>query len=208
MPALPPVAQTIKVVANWRYGSKNVANVTHWSYTGVGAAPLALLTSLANAYSEQMVAQNTLYGASLTTVSCEAIDLSSDLGLSAIVETAQEGTRVGEFIGANMAVLLSYTTARRYRGGHPRTYLPFGTALDVSSPQLWNGDFIPEVDGAWDDLIVACLSATGGGSAINSQVQVSYRTDGAPRDVPITDQLTFTGADANIASQRRRDGRH
>jgi hypothetical protein len=196
------------MVAKWTYGSKNVANVTHWAYSGVGAASLALLTNAADDYVAQMTAQAPLYGASLSTVSATATDLSSDMGLSSESAASGEGTRVGEFIGANMAVLLSYTTARRYRGGHPRTYLPFGTALDVENPQQWADAFVAAVTAAWDDQILAMLDVTGGGQAITSQVQVSYITAGAPRVVPITDQLTFTGADKEIASQRRRDGRH
>lgn len=206
--ALPLVPNVCKCTINWTVGSKAAANILHFNNSPFGSPPLAYVEALATALDGAIAANGALWGTSVTYEYVEVIDLSSDTGFSAEGGTTTVGTREGDALPANVAVLASYYVARRYRGGHPRTYFPWFTIADVLTPQTWVTDSLAEADSAFDDIRSAALAASGGGYTTPNQVQVSYILADAYRIDPLVDAIDFTQCDTNIASQRRRDGRH
>lgn len=208
MPARPPVANTALMRLSYTMGDKIAENILHWVYTPAGNAPLTFIEALAAAGNTAAGTFEAVMGTTTQYQSCTVTDLNSDIGFTVESGTPITGTRDGDPLPANVALLASYAMARRYRGGHPRTYLPWFTATDVDTPQTWVAESLAEASPVWAAALDSIASTTGGGYSVSTQAQVSYVTAGAPRVTPITDAILFTVLDLNIASQRRRDGRH
>src|SRR5215467_12594453 len=124
MPALPFVPLTYKIVLTGTSNGTNWANIFHAEGTATpGSIPD--LTTLAASI-------NTLWGTTLgshrsslchlTQVVIQ--DISSETGSAGVNTTSNPGTVAGTPLPANVAHVVSWKIARRYRGGHPRTYLP------------------------------------------------------------------------------------
>lgn len=208
MSAQPPVPGVCKVIIGWSVGAKAGANVLHFSYTPSTPAPLAYVEALAAGIDAAVQSQSGLWSDDVTYESTTAIDLSSDTGFVSEGGTATVGIRTGSKLPGNVAVLASYEIARRYRGGHPRTYWPWFTITDLSTPQDWFGASVAEAMDSTEAIIAAALGATAGGTSTLDQVMVSYTLAKVPRVDPLVTPIVFSIVDELVASQRRRDGRH
>jgi hypothetical protein len=206
--ALPPVPNVCKLQCHYTVGDKAAENVLHFSYSGSSAAPSAYVTDLATAVATALATAGGEWQPATTFLGCTATDLSSDTGFVEEAPATTVGTRTGGILAANVALLASYSVSRRYRGGHPRTYLPWFTETDILNPQEWIADSLTGANGFWGDAISAGLGASGGGVTTVDQVQVSYYLADARRTTPLVDPIFFIECDQVIASQRRRDGRH
>jgi hypothetical protein len=209
VPALPVVANVIKVVMSYEYGSKVAENVTHWRFAGGTLASAEFLTAVATAASDTGATLAPLYGGDCTFQGATALDLSSDTGGMAEVPNVTPGTRVGIPLPANAAALASYNVSRRYRGGHARQYLPWGTAPDLDTPQDFLSGVAADFTIGWGSWCGSVLAAAAGGFTITSQVQIGYRPVGpVPKTSVVIDNITFSLVQQEVASMRRRDGRH
>jgi len=77
---------------------------------------------------------------SLVSVTCT--DLSDPAGPVGSNVTGAAGTRAQGEVPANAVALLNIHVARRYRGGKPRVYWPWGAAPDIQTPQTWSTTFV------------------------------------------------------------------
>lgn len=208
MSALPPVPGVCKAIIGWTVGDKAAANVLHYQYTPSTSAPAAYVSSLASGLAAAVQSQSALWSDEVTFVGVTVTDLSSDTGFVDEEGTATVGIRTGLAIPGNVAVLASYEVARRYRGGHPRTYWPWFTIADLLTPQTWVADSITEAEDSTEAIIAGGNGAEGGGTTTIGQVMVSYRLAREPRVTPLVNAIEFSVIDDLVASQRRRDGRH
>lgn len=208
MPPLPVSPYTLKTELLWEYGDKAAANVLHYAYEPNGPVSADFASAVANSVELQVAAEAAQWGADVTFVGVRVTDLSSDVGPVVEAPGAVIGTREGTTLPANSAVLAQYTTPRRYRGGHPRQYLPWGVAEDLDTPQTWTDGAVSTFTDAWSSIAGSALGIALGGFTTTEQVSVSYYTGGALRITPYLDALTFAGIATEVASMRRRDGRH
>jgi hypothetical protein len=209
MPARPVVADVVSVVV------QGVQDETHrWvnkmyvRYSG--AAPLVIdLDSYAAGLTAAWVAN--LTPLQVNTVQLQEVivtDLASDSGSIGISSGSVAGTRAGSILPGDAAVLINYKLHRRYRGGHPRSYLVAGAQADLNTHSTWTSGFIAEVEAAWIAWEAALLVSYG--TFVPSfQANVSYVAGGVPRLVPLVDIIdtTETVVEAELASQKRRIGR-
>jgi len=190
-------------------------NVLHYIYSG--AAPslgdLTLWgTDLAAAWLDQMAplcSENTVL------TSLQMTDLTSPTSAQQVFPTAITGSRVGADMAANAAVLISYPSAYRYRGGHPRQYVLAGVAADLLDPAHWSDSFVALMTDAWTAFTQSTDSETYGGTTIVTQCFVSYYNRilnpvkpyrrAIPIAVPIASSLAT--ANSELSSQRGRIGR-
>lgn len=208
MPPLEPVPGVIKVIHSWTMSSKNAVNIQYYSFSGTIPAPLSFVTACATAVAAEVVTQNLMWDAFTTYMGCEVIDLSNDTGYSYIQVEDEVGTRSGLPLPANAAVLATFPIGRRYRGGHPRVYWPWGTGEDVDTKQLWESGSVGAFQTATTSILGVLPGLSSDGATCDTQVNVSYVNAGARRDVPIVDEILSSIVQIEIASQRRRDGRH
>ena|SRR5215469_15143908 len=67
----------------------------------------------------------------------DVLDIATDTGLSGQNTTVVAGTRTGIPVAYQVAFNVEYGIARRYRGGKPRSYFPFGADTDLADYSHW-----------------------------------------------------------------------
>lgn len=220
MPALPPVPQVLKVIVQGNTSEATPltwANVLHFAYSGAAPSPatcVTIATDVQNAWQGHVAPL-----CPIPTVHnlCEVIDLTSTTAGSGVATASHAGTRGDDEIPANAACLVVYPINRRYRGGHPRSYLLVGGNADFLDAAHWSAAFTTEVTNAWKAFLGQIVGLSVAGTTINNAVNVSYysgkQANGKPAlrpGGPITDiiNVSLCFAEQQMASQRRRIGRH
>jgi hypothetical protein len=117
-------------------------------------------------------------------------------------------------------MLVNYVIGRRYRGGKPRSYFPWGSSQEIFTRQSWNPTFVTNVDSGLAAYFSAVIGTTVGGTTLTEHVNVSYysgftvvtnpvthRARNVPtvRAVPVVDNILSFAASSRPASQRRRN---
>ncbi len=221
MPALPPVPATIRVDLHHKLANDmNVVTRMFFAYTGpapTNAQMATLATAVRTAWAANVEA---ICGAQVNLHQVECIDLSSATGAIGNDVTVATGTRAGTTLAAGTAVLINYAIARRYRGGKPRSYVPYLMAADLTDAQDWTGAAVTAVNTQWGAFITAIKAAPWAGATITNQVNVSYYLGFAsvqnpvtlrwknlskPRVAPVVDVITSFSTNPKPASQRRRN---
>lgn len=220
MPPLPAVAEVLRVQVAWSDGDDpQTTNTIYLSYNGSSpdgsdcAAIAAQVTALFAAHAELWDIDTALVGATVT-------DLNSLDG--AVGEHAQsvQGTRSGGILAGSTCVVVSYSIARRYRGGRPRNYFPWGTPTDLADRQGWSSSFISGVGSAWTTISAGLKAISQGGTTISDHVNVSFYSgstghisDGGTRgyttpirrETPLVNPTTSFAVQVTPGSQRRRN---
>jgi hypothetical protein len=197
----------IKVITSWDMGDHVSTTNQFWEYDG-GPPSSADCEALASDWDALLVTHvASLLSAEYSIAAVEVIDLSTDTGGEGAVSSLTAGTRAGVAAGPAVSTLVSFKQPRRYQGGHPRSYYPFGVAADLEAPQAWSTDFLTAVTtaqaGIWGDFI----GTTSTGTTILAQVNVGYKHAGAVLPVPHVDVIQSYLVSSIPASQRRRNGR-
>lgn len=224
MPALPAVPKVLQLafgVRNTENGYVDI-NRLHFSYTGTAPSVGSLAAFAATSLTAFATALAPSTGDNKTFASVEAVDLSSPTSAVATATGATAGALGGAILPADVAMVISATVARRYRGGHPRSYLPVGDATKLNSDVLWDGAFVTAVHTAWIGFQTAVGGAGWAGAGTVAPVNVSYYfgyhnvlyPSGRRVDVPslrvggpVVDLITAYVARARVGTQRRRIGR-
>ena len=205
MPALKPVPSVIKVDYQFQYGLNTNCH-THLFYhttsTAVTATQLAsFATKAATAWSTNLIDRmhNSVKLETVTTT-----DLGHAETAAGVATPNAVGTEPGSPLTAETAVLVSLRIARRYRGGHPRLYLPCGVAGDLQDPQHWSNTFTTNMQGRMGPWTSALLGLTAPDIVCDTLASVSYYNDNAPRDTPVWDPVTSIQVQQIPGSARRR----
>jgi hypothetical protein len=221
MPATPPVPNVIRCKLGWHVGEDlTVSNSLDFLYTGGPPSPtdcVALATAARTAMATDLLALLPI-AASSTFVSME--DLSSTSGSFGELAGVEAGTRAGATLTASACVLSNYTISRRYRGGKPRSYWPFGTSTDLADASTWSAAsqtaFTTAIQ-AWLNAVRVLASGT---TTLTQHVNVSYYQGftavvnpitGRTKDVaklrtggPVVDIITGMTVNLKPGVQRRR----
>jgi len=209
MPALPPVPNVMKLLISGKYHDAKWLNIWYVQYTGVPPSATDIGNYLGGLkphvdadYGNQMSVDNEI-------TELEGIDLNSSTGARAVVADSTFGVRSGDFVPANVALVSSMEINRRYRGGHPRKYLPFGTAgtYATGSTVFWDTSFLAAVSLSIDDFLSKTIGVTYGSTTWSDNVNVSYVSGGARRITPVVDVISSHVERDRICTQRRRLGK-
>lgn len=219
MPALPSVPAVVRNVLHFTL-EEDLHAIVRFFIKYSGSAPsdadmVTYATAIGTAFDDNLAS---LMSTQYHCIECISTDLSSPTAAEGAGTFDSPGTRSGTTIPASLCLLEKLHVARRYRGGHPRTYWPFGVAADQEDAQTWDSSFLTAAAtalSAWD----AALTALDIGSATTvSQVNVSYyngftvhtgvtgRARNVPtvRSSPVIDTITAASVATGMASQRRR----
>lgn len=222
MTPLPPVANTMRVDMQWNIGNDTTALVRF--YLGYsGGAPdatdcAAFCADVHSAFDSHLAAL--LYTGSQVD-QIKVTDIASDTGAQAFINIADNGTRSGGALPAGTAAVSSYRIARRYRGGKPRSYWPFGVDSDLADRGDWTSGFVSATTTGVTAFFAALAGASSGSTTISGQINVSYFQGYLPPTVapnnraknnvkprvggPITDAILGWTTNPRPASQRRRN---
>jgi hypothetical protein len=206
MPPLPAVNKVIRTALNQAIGDADVVNVFHWLYTGVGPTLDELTTwatTAIDSWADHVMPQ--LHNA-LTLNDIVATDLTSDTSPEATVIDVVPGGATGDGMATNVATVLSHKISRRYRGGHPRTYLCGMETQKLNTFQVWTDTWINTIQSAFNSFVTDAVASPPTGIGTISLVSVSYRSGGVMRDTPVVDPIISTVGQYRVCSQRRRLG--
>jgi hypothetical protein len=221
MPAPPPV-DAFKCQLIYTVGDVNECGQRFFISWG-GVTPtsddcVTLCNSIATAWEDQLAG---CAGDWITLSNVIVTDLSSDMGASAETDTSLVGTREGLPVPIQVAVCIAFHSDRRFRGGHPKTFAPFGTATDYagSSEAEWDGSLVDAVTTGWGNFIAAVLATSGLSTTLAGWIYPSfysgYNTVGPfpdgkfkyppkPRAVAAVYGITGFTVNSKYGSQRRR----
>lgn len=220
MPPLPAVPNVAKVQVGWSASSDTtIITSQYFRYSGGPPTTTDAQTFAADIYS-LWAAQDLMWDASTFLDGVTFTDLSSSGAALGGHAQVTAGTRSGGALPGAACALVAYTIQRRYRGGKPRNYLPWGADSDVASRQTWLGAFTTAVDSAMASIRTGTIGLASGTTTLTDQVNVSYydgftsvqnpvtlrwRNIPKRRTVPVVDTIVTFSTKPNIASQRKRN---
>jgi hypothetical protein len=137
----------------------------------------------------------------------ETMDLSTTATPPGVNAQVIAGTEGGVALPASTAVLMNQRIGRRYRGGHPRIYLPFFNMSDLNAPQKWQTSSITALQTAWGTFLTSILNVAAPGPTCDFVANVSYYSNRSLRPTPLVDTVLSHVINPIPASQRRRMGR-
>lgn len=136
-----------------------------------GADCIALATELSTAYSAHLVG---LASSAVLLSECDVLDIATHSGLSGQYNPSTTGTRAGTPNAAQVAFNVEYGIARRYRGGKPRGYWPFGVNNDLTTWSMWSTSLVTAVNTGIAAFFAAVEASTPGSFTGLQHVLLSY----------------------------------
>lgn len=208
MPPLADVNKVLKIQFTGTYGVAKWANVMHLKYDGTfptNSEANNIALSAAAVY-----ASNLLPVMSTSAILTETIvtDLTNSLAATGTFTGSDPGGNANaNAMNAGVAIAGSWKIHRRYRGGHPRTYLVGMTANNLTNTQNFSGAYVASVLSAFQGFLTDMNALTEGAVDPFTLVSVSYYGAGIARPVPLVDTILDVSVDTRVDSQRRRNGR-
>lgn len=219
MPPLPPLPLTAKFTLFIQVAGGPLCNTSFYmKYTGAlsqtdsGTLLNALSTSWLTHWAPLTTPQ---YSLSFVRV----IDMNSASGVVVQQAAVHPGSAAGNAVTAGVALVLSAKIAFRYRGGHPRIYVPGMSESNLSDQNTWAPTFLATAAAAWtslqSDLAGAAPVGVGSMSPIAWHTHSSNKADfpgGVPTTkppwpiaTPVPHPITSWATNPQVASQRRRN---
>lgn len=220
MAALPAVAKVVRVDHHYsQAGASNIQIREFYQYAGTLSTADAV-TWLAAIVAGMITFVTAAMNNTLTFNSSELTDLSSTSAPQVLNSSGHVGGTGFAPLAAGTALVIRKHLVRRYRGGHPRTYLPGMSQPFLTTPTQWDPTELGVVVAAYQAYITAATT-TPGGTAIGAitHVNVSYyegftnhtypsgriKAIPTPRVTPLVDLIVNTSGNPHPATQRRRD---
>jgi hypothetical protein len=219
----PPAPNVLKLQMKFTTPNDlDIVTNTHYLYSGAAPGPSGLnswLSAVATAFTNDL---QPLCGSWITHVQDTVTDLTSAAAGQAQQNHTQVGTRTGGTLPISACALFNGKIIRRYRGGKPRTYWPFGTDTDLADSAHWTTTAQTAFNNGMNAFNTALLAAGAGTATITAGVSVSYfqghfavqngvtkrwknvPTLGPSPPYPYIDQLQQYTCNLTLGSQRRR----
>jgi hypothetical protein len=222
VPALPPALQVLRIQMKWKLGSAHGGGSRFYMLYS-GGPPTA--TNCNTIASDVSGAFNTALGGAMIDTNELVEVVVTDLTSGSAAEGSWTGSIAGQLTGTPLpidtCVLMNSHIPRRYRGGKPKIFLPFGQVSDLdSTDDQWNSTFIGVMNAAWPAFIGVLQGLTGIGCTLVNHVNVSYYHGFASVQNPVTlrwrniptprsgdaviDQISSTTINPYVSQQRRR----
>lgn len=160
------------------------ANVLHFQYSGTppsNAACSAIAGSIAFTWSNHVAS---LCPSPTTLQLVTVTDLTSPTSGEGESTPLIPGTRGDDSIPANAAVLISYPSTLRYKGGHPRTYLYCLGNADLLGATNWSTAATNEVQTKWQGFLSALVGSSTSGVTLTNFCSIRYRGKFLPNAGP------------------------
>jgi hypothetical protein len=222
MPALPAVAKVVRLDLFFTVGvNTRVRDRMFFSFAGAGPTVTDLntwLTTVSAAWGTNMSPQQ---HTSCTLTSLEATDLTSSNGAQTTLTASHAGTLTGTGTApaAGIAVVIKFRISRRYRGGHPRFYMPGPSMGNLADSEHWTSAYATAIATAFAGFVTAAVTGPPANLGAMSHSNISYflgfhnvtfpsgRQRAVPtlRALPVNDTVVSYAVNPIIASQRRRN---
>jgi hypothetical protein len=187
---------TVGEDANVRSHFDMAASGGPFTTANLNAAAAQAVTSFGNNL-KTVVGPNAFFSGAFCT------DLSNPAAPQGFASGSVTGTGGTGPMTAETCTLINFKIARRYRGGHPRIYLPSAGQSQLLDSQKWLAAYVTASSGSWASFITQ-MQSFGGPPTLGQQVAVSYYLGGALRGTPVVDPVTAAICNTKPGSQRRR----
>lgn len=206
MPPLPAAPQVVEVKVVGTINSVPWANIFHLQYTGTApsAAQLDTLSSgVMNAWGTNFAPLvNT--GVSLT--GATSTDLTNALAAQGSASGTTAGSRAGTGLSNAAAACITWKINMRYKGGHPRTYIPATVSSDITSGRLFTDTYVTALTSAAGTFRTA-LNALTSGATTYKMVCLRRTVNKVVQDPPLILTINALVVDHRLDSQRDRMGK-
>lgn len=208
MAKLPPAPSCVfvRVVGTESTSHRPWNNIFHLQYAGTVPTATTLntaATQILAAYGAQfMPLMVNVY--SLTEV--QLADLTSDTAAIGSATGSTAGSVAGVALSINATAVVSWTIARRYRGGHPRSYIPGQQNSDIAAVNTWTGTYTTALNNAATAFRAALNGLSVSGTSF-TMVAVSYYDAKVLRPQGVPFPIIANAVHPRVDSQRRRLGR-
>jgi hypothetical protein len=206
MPALPDAAAIVRVRVIGTVNGAPFNNIFHLQYDAAAPSVANLNTLCADVLTAWQTNFKSLCPSTVVLASADAQDLTNAGAASGSATDTTAGTRSGTAMPNSVAACITWRINNRYRGGHPRTYLPAGVIADVSGGNRWTDAFVTAMNTAAAAFLTALNAISLGGSSYKA-VCLSYTRDKVARIPPVPYTIQSGLADHRPDTQRRRLGR-
>lgn len=219
---LPPAGNVVRLRHLFNFGNPQpVGFRIFMAYTGGPPTNANLVTLASQADVKFNASLASLMATGIQLVTIIADDLSVASGATGTWTGSSAGTRTGTIPTDSTAALVELGIARRYRGGKPKVFTPFGVAADLSNPNAWSSAFQSALVTGWNSYITGLAAITGIGITLTTQQNVSYfkgsQANPNPskwakknvpllRGTPVLDPIVSVGVRLTPGVQRRRRG--
>lgn len=206
MPPLPPVSSAVKIRLIGTYFFRPWNNIIYAQYsvpTPTAANLSAYASALATVWGTNVAP---LCNTAVSLTAIDVIDIASATGASASVSVAIPGTLTGQALPIQAAMVASWHINLRYRGGHPRSYVPAGVPASTVNGNTWTSTFITSAVASMTGFLNGMNGISlGGGSSF--MIAVSYHTAHAVRPTPLKNAVQSVSVHPRLDTQRRRLGK-
>jgi len=202
-------------------GNTNVIVRQFWSYTGTPPDDAAATIIAARFHAAASGNFPAVMNQDNSVTAVTVIDLSTAAGGEGTATGDTAGSLTGDPLSAGTALLQSFKIGRRYRGGKPRSYWPFGDSTSLLTPTAWQTAFVSSCTTQLDGYALYVEGFVTGGTTVGVQYNIGYYQGfvyTAPDPithriklkpvallVPNQDPILSYGIDPRPASQRRRN---
>ena len=203
---LPPVPGIVKLQYFFTVGA-DASVMTHLYFGSAGGSsyPTSDLQGFVNlARSSYVTNLKSLMCPQVILGKVVATDLHDLSTIQVQASGSDAGTRSLSMGPASVCVIQNMKIARRYRGGHPRVYWPWGNSGDTSAPQQWSSSFVGLCQTGINAYVAALQAYTS--TALNAPQlsNVSYYHSGSLRTTPVVDPVLSSVINPIPGTQRRR----
>jgi hypothetical protein len=204
---LPDVPSVLEIALKGDWESAIVANVFKLKYSG--SAPSnstcdAIAAHVGDKWDADVMEHLSVnYHVTLTTCT----DLTSRTAGSGSSITAHAGGHTESVMPANCALLWHWHSPVRYRGGHPRTYVPGLTADRLDNNQVISDASVTTFDTDQGAFVADVVGFSSGGCTITAFALARIDHAPTPPTLIATYDLEPAGVAKRVCSQRRRLGK-
>lgn len=206
MPPLPPVSQACKVRLVGTYFFRPWNNILYINYSATAPSAANLNTYAAAVANAWQVNVAPLCNTAVSLTAVDVVDIASNTGASGTASVAIPGTLTGQALPIQAAMVASWHINFRYRGGHPRSYVPAGVPASTVNGNTWTSAFLTSAVAGMSGFLTQMngISLAAGSTFM---ISVSFRTLNAPRPTPIKNTITAVSVHPRLDTQRRRLGK-
>lgn len=147
-----------------------------------------------------------VHNTAVTLTRVQGIDLRARDAAQGGVDVSYAGTHAGVVYPTNVCAVLSWKVNYRWRGGHFRTYLPAGSAGDITAGRLWSTTFLTSLNTAADAFRNALNGLTVGGTGGHLS-GIRYFDQKVMLETPLDLVIVDSTVHSRVDTQRRRLGR-
>jgi len=206
MPPLPAAPQIVESHVNGLINSVPWTNIFHLQYTGTAPSVAqldSLSSSMLSAWSTNFLP---LVNAGVTVTGCVSTDLTNATAAQGSASGTGAGTRAGTALSNAQSAVISWKVNMRWRGGHPRTYLPATVSSDIVSGRLFTDTYVTALTTAAATFRTAVNALTSGATTYKL-VTLRRIIDKVEQNPPLILTINSALVDHRIDSQRDRMGR-